>query len=135
MSPGNDMVALLSLSSTKSNRRRKADVPVRSLPATLLTNRISELHRRLIDPTADIEAVKDAKRGLLRLLSDPLTLPVIATPPMEMPALRNANANREPNANRVCEVCDRPLPRPDSRMRVSHHEKPAQLLAPLHSLS
>lgn len=129
------MVALLSLSSTKSNRRRKADAPVRSLPATLLTNRISELHRRLIDPAADIETVKDAKRGLLRLLSDPLTLPVITTPPMEMPVLRSVSANREQNANRVCEVCDRPLPRPHSGMRASHHKTLPQLLAPLHSLS
>ena len=74
------MVALLSPSSPNLRRRRKPDPAIRSLPATLLTNRISELNQRLIDPASDVETVKAAKHSLLRLLSDPMTLPVITTP-------------------------------------------------------
>ena len=130
------MVALLSPSSTKWQARPKGDAPVHALPTTLLTKRISELHRRLIDPTSDVKTVTDAKRALLHLLSDPMTLPVITTPPMEMPLFRNANTKRQsPEPNRVCEICDRPLPGPGSPIRVSHHETPAQPLASIHSLS
>lgn len=104
------MVALLSPSSPKLRRSRKADGPRRSLPASLLTRRISDLHRRLIDPASDIETVKTAKRSLLRLLSDPLTLPVITTPPMTPPLLPGADRQRKPvEATRVCEICERPL--------------------------
>ena len=111
MSPRNDMVALLSPSLTKSTRRRKAAPLVRSLPATLLTKRISALHRRLIDPASDVETVKAAKQALLRLLSDPLMLPVITTPPMEMAVRRGADVTRKSTeAPRLCEICDRPLP-------------------------
>ena len=104
------MVALLSPSSPKLRRRRKADGPLRSLPANLLTHRISELHRRLIDPASDVETVKAAKHSLLRLLSDPMTLPVITTPPMAMPLPPGADRQRKPvEAKRVCEICERPL--------------------------
>ena len=109
---------------------------MRSLPATLLTNRISELHRRLIDPVSDVETVKGAKHALLRLLSDPMTLPVITTPPMEMPLFRNGNTKPQAVApNRMCEICDRLLPTPDPRIRISPRKTPAQSVAPLHSLS
>lgn len=99
------MVALLSPSLSRPARFRH--IARRSLPAprTLVVNRISQLHRRLIDPASDVETVKAAKQSLLRLLSDPVTLPVITTPPMEMPVLPDAEA--EPN--RVREICDRPL--------------------------
>ena len=105
------MVALLSPSLTKSPRSRKVDQLTRSLPATLLTNRISALHRRLIDPASDLETAKAAKQALLRLLSDPLTLPVITRPPMEMPVRRGADvARNSTQAPPLCEICDRPLP-------------------------
>ena len=106
------MVALLSPSSTKLRRRRKTDPTVRSLPATLLTGRISELHRKLIDPTSRVENVRAAKHSLLRLLSDPMTLPVITTPAMAMamPVAANTDTEREPiPAERLCELCKRPL--------------------------
>jgi hypothetical protein len=93
-------------------RSRKADGPRRSLPASLLTHRISELHRKLIDPASDIKTVKAAKHSLLRLLSDPLTLPVITTPPMVMPLPPEADAGGKPaEAKQVCEICERPLSR------------------------
>jgi hypothetical protein len=76
-----------------------------------LTNRISALHRRLIDPASDLETMKAAKQGLLRLLFDPLTLPVITTRPMEMPLGRRADIARKfTQVRRRCEICDRPLP-------------------------
>lgn len=104
------MVALLSPSSTKLRRSRKADAPARSLPATLVTDRISELHRRLIDPASDVETVKAAKHSLLRLLSDPITLPVITMPAMAMPLPPEARGERKSTeAKRVCEICERPL--------------------------
>ena len=106
------MVALLSPSSPKLRRRRKADALLRSLPASLLTHRISDLHRKLIDPASDIETVKTAKHSLLRLLSDPMTLPVITMPPMAMPLARNADGEGKPaETKRVCEICERPLSR------------------------
>jgi hypothetical protein len=130
------MVALFSPSSKKLRRSRKPDVPARSLPATLLTHRISELHRRLIDPASDAQTVKDAKHALLRLLSDPLTLPVITTPPMGMADFRNRNTKlQSPGPNRMCEICDRALPTPDPRIRVSRRKTSAQFLATLNSLS
>ena len=105
------MVALLFPSSTNRRRRRKADPVVRSLPATLLTSRIADLHRRLIDPAADVETVKAAKQSLLRLLSDPMTLPVITTPPMQMPVVLDPEVERKAAAaKRVCEIFERSLP-------------------------
>ena len=104
------MVALLSPSSTKLRRARKADAAQRSLPATLLTHRISELHRSLIDPASDAETARTAKRSLLRLLSDPMTLPVITTPAMAMPLPPDADVERKSaEAERMCEICEGPL--------------------------
>ena len=126
------MVALLSPSSTNLRRRRKGDAAVRSLPATLLTSRISELHRRLIDPASDVETVKAAKRSLLRLLSDPLTLPVITTPPMQLPVIPNADAERKSTAAKgVGEICERPLP---THSRIDP-EAPSGRATPRHRLS
>jgi len=113
------MVALLSPSPTKSRRSRKAEAPLRSLPATLLTNRISELHRRLIDPASDVETARAAKHSLLRLLSDPATLPVITTPAMAMPLPPRADVeHKSAEAKRVCEICERPL----STISATEHE-------------
>lgn len=104
------MVALLSPSSTKLHRSRKADAPLRPLPATLLTHRISELHRRLIDPASDVETARAAKHSLLRLLSDPMTLPVITMPAMAMPLPPDADVEGgSAETKRMCEICERPL--------------------------
>jgi len=119
------MVALLSHSRSKPARFR--DIARRRLPTpgTLVINRISELHRRLIDPASDHEAAMAAKRSLLRLLSDPMTLPVITTPPMEMPITAASHVPEPVEPNQVCRTCDRPLPRrsPRKNERVSRRTR------------
>ena len=81
------MVALLSPSSPNLRRRRKPDPAIRSLPATLLTNRISELNQRLTDPASDVETVKAAKHSLLRLLSGADDAACYHHAAMQMPVL------------------------------------------------
>lgn len=85
----------------------------RSAPQALVAKRISDLHRRLISPVSDLETVKAAKHSLLRLLADPMMLPVLTTPPMEFAApTRNAAAtpSQSEDATPGCEVCRSPLP-------------------------
>ena len=113
------MVALLSSSASKSARFRP--IARRSLPAprTLVVNRISDLHRRLIDPASDVETVKNAKHSLLRLLSDPLTLPVITLLPMELPVPADADVEAtSAEARRVRQIHGRAL----SPRRVTESE-------------
>lgn len=107
------MIALRSSSTTRPGRRRKIYSRSLSAPQALLTKRISDLHRKLISPASDLETVKAAKQSLLRLLSDPMTLPVITTPPMEFAVLANAapaDRSHPGESTPVCELCQSPLP-------------------------
>ena len=113
------MVALLSPATPKSARFRR--IARRSLPAprTLVINRISDLHRQLIDAKSDSETVKAAKHSLLRLLADPATLPVITTGAMAGSIVPKNNAERPSAAGEEnCEICGRTLS-PANRSRTA----------------
>lgn len=118
------MIALRSTSTTRPRRRREFHRRRLSAPQSLLAKRISDLHRQLISPVSDLETVKAAKRSLLRLLSDPMTLPVITTPPMELPVLAEAalaGTAHSQDPTPVCEVCQSALP---ARFRARREQNP-----------
>ena len=76
-------------------RFRRSSTRLLPAPRTLVVKRISELHRRLIDPASDLQTVTAAKRSLLRLLSDPMTLPVITTRSAAVSTLADGESGRQ----------------------------------------